>query len=290
MQQRRAFFHALFDVTRDPVMGQLGHDRAHLGGQIHAVQHFKGLGARQQFGHQSFGHVAHQYSHTDGHTAFASGTVSGTNQGVDGLVDIGIGHHHHVVLGAAQCLHAFAVVGAGFIDVIGNGRGADKTHGLDVRVHQQCVNGFLVALHHVEDAIRQASLLEQVGHQQAGAGVQRAGLQHKGVARSNGDREHPHRHHDGEVERRDAGHHTQRLAQRPVVDAGAHLVGEVTLEQLRNAASKFDDVDTACHFTLCIGKHLAMLGGDQPGQIVLVGIQQLQKFEHHPGAANRRCV
>jgi hypothetical protein len=122
---------------------------------------------------------------------------------------------------------------------------------LHVGVHQQRVHGLLVALHHVEHAVGQTRLLEQVGDHQAGAGVDGAGLEHKGVARSNRHREHPHRHHHREVERRDARHHAQRLAQRPVVDAGGDLVGVVALEQLRDAAGKFHDVDAARDTSPC---------------------------------------
>ena len=78
-----------------------------------------------------------------------------------------------------------------------------------------------------------------------GDGSRSAGLEHEGVAAGDRHREHPHRHHHREVERRDAGDHAERLAQRPVVDAGGDLVGVVALEQLRNAAGELDDVDAA---------------------------------------------
>ena len=43
----------------------------------------------------------------------------------------------------------------------------------------------------------------------------------------------------------DAGHHSERLAQGPVVDAGGHLIGEIAFEQLRDAACELDDLDAA---------------------------------------------
>ena len=51
-----------------------------------------------------------------------------------------------------------------------------------------------------------------------------------------------------------------------------------------------DNLDAACHLALCVGEHLAMFGRDQAGQIVSVLIQQLQKFEHDPRAAQRRQI
>jgi hypothetical protein len=223
-----------------------------------------------QLRHDLVGHVAHQHRHRDRHAALAGRAVARADQRVDRLVDVGVGHHHHVVLRAAQGLHALAVARAGLVDVVGDRRGADEADGLDVGVLEQRVDRDLVALHHVEHAVGQAGFLQQLGHAQRGARVGRAGLEHEGVARGDGHREHPHRHHHREVERRDAGHHAQRLAQRPVVDAGAHLVGEVALEQLRNAAGELDDVDAAADFALRVGEHLAVLGGDEVGQLVLV--------------------
>ena len=94
----------------------------------------------------------------------------------------------------------------------------------------------------------------------------------------------------GKVERGDAGHHAQRLAHRPVVDAGGHLVGVVALEQLRDAAGELHDVDAAGDFALGVGEYLAMLGRDGMRQLVLFLVQQLQELEHHPGPADRRRV
>ncbi|MNH37512.1 hypothetical protein D3C79_984280 [compost metagenome] len=82
------------------------------------------------------------------------------------MVDVGIGHHHHVVLRPAQGLHALAAAGSGLIDVVGDRRRADKAHGLDFRVIEQGIHGFLVALHHIEHTVRQAGFLEQHGDQQ----------------------------------------------------------------------------------------------------------------------------
>ena len=89
-------------------------------------------------------------------------------------------------------------MGTGLVDVVGNGGGAHKAHSLHIGVHQQYVHRFFVTLHDVEHAIGQAGLFQQVGNKQAGGRVDRAGLEHKGVARSNGDGEHPCRHHDRE--------------------------------------------------------------------------------------------
>ena len=76
-------------------------------------------------------------------------------------------------------------------------------------------------------------------------------------------REHPHRHHHREIERRDARDHAERLTQIPVVDAAADLVGEIGLQQIRNAARELDDFDAAHHLALRVGEHLAVLTRDE---------------------------
>ncbi|MNY13116.1 hypothetical protein D3C86_1462330 [compost metagenome] len=55
-----------------------------------------------------------------------------------------------MVFRPAQALHALAVAGAGFVDVLGDRCGADEAHGLHVWVFDQRIHRFLVALHDVE--------------------------------------------------------------------------------------------------------------------------------------------
>ncbi len=56
-----------------------------------------------------------------------------------------------------------------------------------------------------------------------GAGIALRGLEDEGVAADQRHRKHPQRHHGRKVERRDAGGHAQRLAQRVAVDARADV-------------------------------------------------------------------
>ena len=182
------------------------------------------------------------------------------------------------------------MAGTSFVNVVGYWGGAHKADGFDVGVLQQGVYRHFVALHHIEDPVRQPSLLEQIGHQQSGRRVGGAGFEHKGIARGNRHRKHPHRHHDRKVKRRDARHHAQRLAQRPVVHAGGHLFGEVGFEQLGNAGGKFHNFNATGHFALGIGKHLAVLGGNQVRQRIAVLVEQLQKFKQNSRALEGRGV
>ena len=104
----------------------------------------------------------------DRHAALPRRAEAGVDRGVGREVEVGVGKHHHVVLRAAQGLHALAVRGAGLVDVPGDGRGADERHRLDVGVFEQPVDGDLVAVEDVEHAVgRPASAHSRASHSAA---------------------------------------------------------------------------------------------------------------------------
>ena len=65
-----------------------------------------------------------------------------------------------------------------------------------------------------------------------------------------------------------------------IVDATADLLGVLALEQLRNAAGELQVFDTACQFAGCIAGHLAMLNGDEVGDLGPVLVDELTELEH----------
>src|SRR5690554_6800091 len=87
--------------------------RAHLGQRI---AHFR----------NPFTRFPHEYGHGDRHATLATGTNGCAGDVVDHLVFGGIRHHHHVVLGTGEGLHALHVVGTGAVDMLTHGHGADK--------------------------------------------------------------------------------------------------------------------------------------------------------------------
>ena len=56
---------------------------------------------------------------------------------------------------------------------------------------------------------------------------------------------------------------------------------------MRDAAGELDHFEPALDVALGVGEGLAVLGGEQPRQIVILALDQLQKFEHDAGAALR---
>lgn len=289
-QQLCTVLHARLDVFANARMRGSRHDGPHLSIQVGAVEYLQVPRALQQLGHDLVGDIAYQYCDRDRHAALAGRPVTCADECINYLVDICIGHDHHVVLRPPQGLNTLALARASLVDVVGYRSRAHERHRFHIRVGQQRIHRFLVALNHVEDAIRQAGLFKQLGHEQAGAWVGRTGFEDKRVSRGDRDREHPHWYHHRKVERRDTSHHTQRLSDRPVIQVSRYLIGEVALEQLRDATGELHDIDTTRHLAHGIGKHLAMFGSDHVGQRLLVLVQQLEEFEQHARPADRRGV
>ena len=97
----------------------------------------------------------------------------------------------------------------------------------------------------------------------------------------------PQRDHRREVERGDAGDHAERLADRVDVDAAAGAFGELALEQVRDADRELDDLDAALDVALGVGDGLAVLDRQQLGELVGVGVDQLDELHQHAGPALR---
>ena len=61
----------------------------------------------------------------------------------------------------------------------------------------------------VNDAVREPGLLHKTSQNHAGPRDALAGLQHVGVSKSDGEREHPQRDHGREVERADTSNESE---------------------------------------------------------------------------------
>ena len=188
------------DVARHPVPGAGGDQRAHVAaaGAVAGAQRRRSL---LDLRDQLVADLADRHHRGDRHAALPRRAVAGVDRLVGGQVEVGVGQHQHVVLRPAERLHPLAVRGAGLVDVPGDRGRADEGDRCDLGVGQQPVDGDLVAVQHVEDAVRQPRLLPQLGDPQRSGRVLLARLQHHRVAGRDGDREEPHRHHGREVER-----------------------------------------------------------------------------------------
>ena len=62
------------------------------------------------------------------------------------------------------------------------------------------------------------------------------------------------------------------------------------LDQVRDPAGELDHLLAAGHLAERVGEHLAVLGGDDRGQLVLAGVQQLPEREQDLGPPGQRGV
>ena len=193
-----------------------------------------------------------------------------------------------MVLGAAEGLHPLAGGGGRLVDVPRHGRGAHEAHRVDQRVGEQRVDHLAVALQHREDPRGQPGLREHLGEEQRRAGVALGGLEDEGVAARERHRDHPQRHHGGEVERRDPHGDAHRLEDRRDVDAARRLLGVRALQQGADAARELDDLEPPLHLTEGVGPHLAVLAGDDLGHLVGTFVEQLAEPEQHLGPLAER--
>ena len=88
--------------------------------------------------HQPVVRLADRDHHRARHAALAGRAEGGADDAVDGLVDHGVGHHDHVVLGAAERLDALAGLGRALVDDARDRRRADERDRVDARGARGC--------------------------------------------------------------------------------------------------------------------------------------------------------
>jgi hypothetical protein len=134
----------------------------------------------------------------------------------------------------------------------------------------------------------QAGVGEQLGEHERRPRVLLGGLEDEGVAARHRVRAHPDRHHRGEVERRDAGHHAQRLTDLEHVDPGGHLLGEAALQQVRDGRRVLHVLEAALHLAHRVRDDLAVLRREDRGDVDLADLEQLADPEHDLRALGQR--
>ena len=241
-----AGLHALADVVADPLQSRAGDQWPVIGLGVQTVPHAQLIDTVNKLGAQTVcGFLAHRDGDTDRHAALTGAAVARADQRVDGLVQVGVGHDDHVVFGATKALCALPVRGRGGVDVLRDVRAADEADGLDVGVGEDGVDRLLVALDHLEDARGQAGLDEQLGQPQRHRRIALRRLEDERITACECRAGLPQRDHGREVERGDTGDDTERLADRIHIDPGARALGELALEQVRDADGEFDHLDAA---------------------------------------------
>ena len=233
------------------------------------------------------GFIAHRHRDRDCHAAFARRAIACTDQRIRRLIHVGIRHDDHVVLRAAKALHALAVGTATAIDIFRNRRRPDKADAGNDRVIKDRVDRFLVAVDHLQHAIRQPCLLHQFRQHQGNRRIPLGRFQDEGIPAGQRGAHLPHRDHGRKVEGRDARRHTDGLAHGIHVDPRTCAVGEFPLQHVGRADAELDHFQPALDIALGIRDRLAMFRRQRLGQLVHVAVQQADEFHHHPRAALR---
>ena len=212
------------------------------------------------------GALADRHGDGDGHAALSGRAVAGADQGVDGLVHVGVGHDDHVVLGAAEALRALARRRGAGIDVLGDRGGADEADGRMSGSSRIASTASLSPLTTLRmPAGRPASVISSASRIGT-ARIALGRLQDEGVADGDRRRKLPQRDHGREVERRDAGDDAEGLAEGVDVDAGPGALGVLALLEMGDAGAELDDLDAALDVALGVGDGLAVLAGEEIGE------------------------
>ena len=239
---------------------------------------------------QPVARVPDRHHHGDRHAALARRTVGGRDRCVRCQFEIRIRQNQHVILRAAQSLHALALLCPLLVEGTGHRRGAHEAQGRHVGMRDQCLHGHAVAVHDVEDTIRKPRRREEFRETVGSGGILFRGLEDRAVPAGNGDGKHPERHHGGKIEGRDASHHAQGLADGGEVDAGRNLGGVLPLQELRDPTGEFHGLETPLHFTPGVGQRLAVLTRNDGRQFVPRLLEQAAKAKQDLRSLGDRCI
>src|ERR1700761_6537650 len=113
-------------------------------------------------------------------------------------------------------------------------------------------------------------LSEQFGEPHRHGRVALTWLEYERISTGEGGTGLPQRDHCREVERGDARDHAQRLAPGVGVGARAGALAVFDLEEVGVAEAELDDLDAALDVAPRVGHGLAVLDGQQLGQLVAV--------------------
>ncbi|OEI69327.1 hypothetical protein Cus16_1169 [Curtobacterium sp. ER1/6] len=266
------------DVRGDLVAVLLGDERAHVAAPA-SVADAQRRRALADLRDEVVRHGLDGDDDRDRHAALTGRAEARVDRVVGDEVEVGVGQHEHVVLRAAEGLHALAVLRPRLVHVLRDRGRPDERDRLDVRAGEEAVDGLLVAVEHREDAVGQSCLPELLREPDRRARVLLARLEHDGVAGRDRDRQEPQRHHGREVERRDDADDAERLADRVDVDAGRHLVGELALHQRGDARRELHDLLPAGDLAERVRGDLAVLARDDLGELGLVAVEDLAERE-----------
>ena len=192
----------------------------------------------------------------------------GADDAVDGLVDHGVGHDDHVVLGPAERLDALAGLRGALVDELGDGRGADEGDRVDPRVVEDPLDDLAAAVDEVDHAVRQPEPVDDLERDLLRERHLLGRLEDERVAAPDGEREEPVRHHRREVEGDDRGAHADGLADGLGVHVARDVLEHAALHRRRDRARALDHLDHPRHLGARVDERLAHLRGDRAREVL----------------------
>ena len=214
-------------------------------------------------------HIADGKQHTGGHAALTSATREGSDDIFCSDLQVCVGHHNQVILGAAEAECAHAVGARASVHRLGNLGATNEPQRLDFRVITQRFHYFTPALHHVEDTSGKPRLCEQFRQSERRERHALARLEDEGIAADQCLRQHPQWNHHREVEWGNASHHAKRNIGKFTCHAAAHFK-LVACRKVRQRAAVLHAFDTFFYFRLRFAEHFAVLMREEPGEFVQI--------------------
>jgi hypothetical protein len=195
----RALLLAEVDVLPDLLAVGVPYDRGELGALLVSGAHLHGGGRLPDLPDHLVGDVPDGDQHAAGQAPLARVAVGAAYDVGNRLLQDGVGHDDHGVLGPGQSLHPLAVGGAVAVDVLGHRLAADEGDRLYARVLEDAVHRVARAVDDVEDALGQPRLGEQLAELYGRERRPLGGLEDVGVAGGDGDGQRPQGHHAREL-------------------------------------------------------------------------------------------
>ena len=239
--------------------------------------------------------IADRKQHTGRHAALTSASRERCDDIFRRDLQVRVGHHNQVILGAteAECAHA---VGTGAsVHSLSNLGATNEPQRLDFRMITERFHYFTPALHHVEDARRESRLREQFRQSQRRERHALARLEDEGIAADQCLRQHPQWNHHREVKGGNASHHSERNVGKFACHAATHFE-LVTCGQVRQRAAVLHAFDTFFYFGLCFAEHFAVLVREQPSEFIQIlqhqfaqAVQDMRAVTDGPLSPVARC-
>ncbi len=224
--------------------------------------------------------LPHEDQIGSGETSLTGVSIEGRHQGGDGIVQLGVGHDEHEVLGARHGDDPLAGLAAPFVDhVTADGRRSNEADPLDPRVVQHAGDHSPATVDNVPDTGRDARLLREFCNLVLTDGILAGRLHHDAVPCGDGVRGEPKGHHIREVEGTDHAEYAEWLPDEVLVDSRGDILQGLAHHERWDARGHLHVLDTSPRFSPGLVDGLPVLHGLDPAQLLEALLKELLQPE-----------